>query len=150
MRRRLLPNLRSRPDKIRKVILRFHRLPHLMPRHTRSVFRGTCVLIFLLSAGLSRPAIAQKRPQEFRTFLAQYTGREILFISMSSDSLQFADADSTQRFVVVLDDVSDDTMILHRQSGTDRRTFSCPIADIRRITYLFGGRRYKRIVVETF
>ena len=85
-----------------------------------------------------------------QTFLSQYEGKEILLISLSSDSLQFADADSAQRFVVVLDEVNNDSMIFHRQAGDDRRSFSCPITDIRRITYLFAGRRYKRIVVETF
>ena len=114
------------------------------------MLRGTWVILFLIAAVLSQGAIAQRKPQELRTFLAQYTGREILLISMSSDSLQFADADSTERFVVVLDEVSSDNMIVHRQTGTDRRSFSYPIADIRRITYLFAGRRYKRIVVETF
>jgi hypothetical protein len=109
------------------------------------------VIIFLIAVGLSQPAaMAQKKPEELRTFLSQYTGREILLISMSSDSLQFADDDSTQRFVVVLDEVGNDNMIVHRQTGTARQTFSYPIADIRRITYLFAGRRYKRIVVETF
>jgi len=116
----------------------------------RSFSFRTCILIILVASGLSRPATAQKRPQDLKTFLSQYTGREILLISMSADSLQFADPDSTQRYVVVLDEVRSDNMIVHRQTGSDRRTFSYPIADIRRITYLFGGRRYKRIVVETF
>lgn len=121
-----------------------------MPRHVRSFLPGIFIPVFVLAAGFSLPASAQNKPQELRTFLSQYAGREILLISMSSDSLQFAVEDSTQKFVVVLDEVRSDDIIFHRQTATDRRTFSCPMADIRRITYLFGGRRYKRIVVETF
>ena len=78
------------------------------------------------------------------------TGKEILLISMSSDSLQFADADSTQKFVVVVDEVDDDALIVHRSTGNDKRSFAYPIAHIRRVTYLFGRRPYKRIVVEMF
>lgn len=69
---------------------------------------------------------------------------------MSSDSLQFDDADSTQRFVVVLDEVGNDVLLVHRTTGSDRRSFAYPIAKIRRITYLFGRRPYRRIVVEMF
>ena len=79
-----------------------------MRRNARLFFMRTYVIIFLIAAGLPRPAaMAQKKPQELRTFLSQYTGREILLISMSSDSLEFADDDSSRmvgkgrRFIVV-------------------------------------------------
>jgi hypothetical protein len=117
----------------------------------RILVRGTALLLFLLAAGFAQPAaFAQKLPPEFRSFLSQYAGKEILLINISSDSLQFDDEDSTQKFVVVLDEVSNDALIVHRTTGTDKRSFSYPIADIRRVTYLFGGHPYKRIVVETF
>jgi hypothetical protein len=117
----------------------------------RSMARTSAVAFLLLATGFLRPnARAQNHPHQFREFLSQYTGREILLINMSSDSLQFFDADSTQRFVVVLDEVGSDVLILHRANGADTRSFAYPIADIRRVTYLFGGRRYRRIVVETF
>ncbi|HEX7572827.1 MAG TPA: hypothetical protein VF514_07015 [Bacteroidota bacterium] len=99
---------------------------------------------------LSSTGFSQDRPEEFREFLSKYAGREILLITMSSDSLQFADADSTQKFVVVLDEVGSDVLLVHRTTDRDKRSFSYPIARIRRITYLFGGRPYKRIVVELF
>ena len=115
------------------------------------LFRRTALFILLIAAGPVAPAaFAQKNPAEFRSFLSQYTGREILLITMSSDSLQFADADSTQRFVVVLDEIGNDVLLVHRATGTDRRSFAYPISEIRRITYLFGGRPYRRIVVEMF
>ncbi len=117
----------------------------------RSLLRRSAYVLLLCAAGLSHPsALAQKRPPEFRSFLSQYAGKEILLITMSSDSLQFIDADSTQRFVVVLDEVGNDVLIVHRATGTDKRSFAYPIADIRRVTYLFGGRPYRRIVVEMF
>lgn len=115
------------------------------------LFRRTALFLILLAAGPLRPAaVAQKKPADFRSFLSQYTGREILLITISSDSLQFVDADSTQRFVVVLDEIGNDVLLVHRATGTDRRSFAYPISEIRRITYLFGGRPYKRIVVEMF
>ncbi len=122
-----------------------------MALHANPFVRRTAFFLFLLCAWfLTPPALAQKRPAEFRGFLSQYTGQEILLINISSDSLQFADADSTERFVVVLDQVGNDLIIVHRQTGSDRRSFAYPIADIRRITYLFAGRPYRRIVVEMF
>lgn len=122
-----------------------------MPFRAQPLYRRTAVLLFLFSAGVSGPnAAAQKKPAEYRNFLSQYAGKEILLIDMSSDSLQFLDADSTQRFVVVLDEVGDDLLIVHRGTASDKRSFAYPISDIRRITYLFGGRRYRRIVVEMF
>jgi hypothetical protein len=122
-----------------------------MSAHTRVLFRGTALTVALLAFAMAPPpAMAQKLPAEFHSFLSQYTGKEILLINMSSDSLQFADEDSTKRFVVVLDEVNTDAMIVHRETGDDKRSFSYPLADIRRITYLFGGHPYKRIVVETF
>ena len=109
------------------------------------------LLVCIFSAGLSpQNARGQNRPAQFREFLSQYAGKEILLINMSSDSLQFADADSTTQYVVVLDQVGSDLMIVHRSTGADKRSFTYPLADIRRITYLFGGRPYKRIVVEMF
>ncbi len=106
---------------------------------------------FLLAVGVAPPAgLSQNRPALFRDFLSQYTGKEILLITMSSDSLQFDDADSTQKFVVVLDEVGDDVLIVHRTTDSDRRSFAYPVADIRRVTYLFGRRPYRRIVVEMF
>ena len=117
----------------------------------RPVIRRNAAVLFLLAAGLLRSGVhAQTRPPQFRDFLSQYTGKEILLINISSDSLQFFDADSTKRFVVVLDEVGSDVLILHRATGADTRSFAYPIADIRRVTYLFGGRPYRRIVVETF
>lgn len=117
----------------------------------RPLVRRNTAIVLLLAAGLLRSGVyAQQRPPAFREFLSQYTGKEILLINMSSDSLQFFDADSTKRFVVVLDEVGSDVLILHRATGADTRSFAYPIADIRRVTYLFGGRRYRRIVVETY
>jgi hypothetical protein len=112
--------------------------------------RGTFVLI-LYAAGFSSPAgLSQDRPQEFREFLSKYAGKEILLISTSSDSLQFVEADSTQKFVVVLDEVGSDVLLVHRTTDRDKRSFTYPISHIRRITYLFGKHPYKRIVVELF
>jgi len=119
--------------------------------HERSLILRTVFALFVIAALFPPPStLAQTRPPEFREFLSQYTGKEILLIDMSSDSLQFFDADSTQRFVVVLDKVGNDLLIVHRGTGSDKRSFAYPIADIRRITYLFGGRPYRRIVVEMF
>jgi hypothetical protein len=122
-----------------------------MALHADPFIRRTAFFLFLLCAWLlASPALAQKRPAEFRGFLSQYTGKEILLINISSDSLQFVDTDSTQTYVVVLDEVGNDLIIVHRKTGTDKRSFAYPIADIRRITYLFAGTPYKRIVVEMF
>ena len=117
----------------------------------RTLFRRTAFILFLAAACFSPPAgLAQGLPSDFREFLSMYTGKEILLINMSSDSLQFNDADSTERFVVVLDEVGSDVLVVHRTTNTDKRSFTYRIADIRRITYLFGRVPYKRIVVETF
>jgi hypothetical protein len=119
--------------------------------HTHLPVRRAILVCMLASAGVVRPdAVAQKNPQEYRTFLSQYTGKEILLLDMTSDSLQFSDADSTQKFVVVLDQVGRDILVVHRNTGEDRRSFAYPIQAIRRITYLFGGHPYRRIVVEMF
>jgi hypothetical protein len=111
----------------------------------------TAFVFFLIGPGFSPPAgLAQDKPSDFRDFLSKQTGKEILLIGMSSDSLQFDDADSTQKFVVVLDEVGNDVLIVHRTTGSDKRSFVYPIAHIRRVTYLFGRRPYRRIVVEMF
>jgi hypothetical protein len=112
--------------------------------------RSTFVLVVFAAGFLSSTGLSQDRPPDFREFLSKYAGKEILLITMSSDSLQFPDADSTQKFVVVLDEVGSDVLLVHRTTDRDKRSFSYPIARIRRITYLFGGRPYKRIVVELF
>jgi len=95
-------------------------------------------------------ALAQGTPTTIRSFLSAYTGKEILLINRSSDSLQFVDCDSAERFVVVLDAIRDDVFVVHRSTENDRREFEYPLADIRRITYLFGNMPYPRIVIETF
>jgi len=119
--------------------------------HTRArEYIRICGLLVLLLAGAARSAVAQNLPGTFREFLARQAGKEILLVNISSDSLQFADADSTQRYVVVLDAVTGDFFTVHRSTPGDRRSFAFPIADIRRITYLWGGRPYRRILVETF
>jgi hypothetical protein len=119
--------------------------------HGRLPALRTAFFFFLIAPGLSTSAaLAQDTPSDFRDFLSRQTGKEILLISMSSDSLQFADADSTQKFVVVLDEVDNDVLIVHRSTGSDKRSFAYPISHIRRVTYLFGKRPYKRIVVEMF
>ena len=116
--------------------------------HTRAP--RTCTLLALLLAAAAPAADAQRLPDTFREFLAQHTGREILLLNISSDSLQFEDADSSRRYVVVLDNVTGDMFTVHRTTPDDKRSFAYPIADIRRITYLWGGHPYKRILVETF
>jgi hypothetical protein len=122
-----------------------------MIAYPRRWFMRISFVLALGTAGFSPPAgLAQDRPQEFREFLSKYTGKEILLISTSSDSLQFDDADSTQKFIVVLDEVGSDVLLVHRATDRDKRSFMYPIAHIRRITYLFGRRPYKRIVVEMF
>jgi hypothetical protein len=90
------------------------------------------------------------RPSEFREFLSKYAGKEILRISMPSDSLQFDDADSPQKYVVVLDEVGSDLIWMHRMTDGDERSYTIPIAGIRRITYLFDRRPCRPIVVERF
>lgn len=119
--------------------------------HARHLFRKTAFVLFFFAACFSSPAgFSQVRPSEFQEFLSKYTGKEILLVSMSSDSLQFDDADSTQKYVVVLDEVGSDLIYVHRMTDGDKRSFMYPIADIRRITFLFGRQPYRRIVVETF
>ncbi len=119
--------------------------------HARDWFRRSTFVSAVFAAGfLSSAGLSQDRPPEFREFLSKYTGSEILLVAVSSDSLQFADADSTQKYVVVLDEVGSDVLLVHRKTDIDKRSFSYPISRIRRITYLFGGRPYKRIVVELF
>ena len=108
-----------------------------------------CILLLLLIGG-ERSAVAQKLPGTFREFLAQQSGKEILLVTMLGDSLQYDGADSTERYVVVLDGVTGDFFTVHRTTQGDRRSFVFPIADIRRITYLWGGRPYRRVLVETF
>jgi hypothetical protein len=122
-----------------------------MTHHVRRRFRSEIFVLIFCAAGFRSPAgLSQGRPQEFREFLSKYAGQEILLISTSSDSLQFVDADSTQKFVVVLDEVGSDVLLVHRTTDSDKRSLAYPIAHIRRITYLFGRHPYKRIVVELF
>ena len=123
----------------------------MMFLRTHPLFRRAFLVFLVLPAGVLRQeATAQNNPQEYRSFLSQYTGKEILLLDMTSDSLQFQDADSTKRFLVVLDQVGNDILIVHRATGEDRRSFAYPLHAIRRITYLFGGHPYKRIVVEMY
>jgi hypothetical protein len=122
-----------------------------MTLHTRHWLRRETFVLIVCAAGFWSPAcLSQGRPQEFREFLSKYAGKEILLISTSSDSLQFVDPDSTEKFVVVLDEVGSDVLLVHRTTDRGKRSFTYPIAHIRRITYLFGRHPYKRIVVELF
>jgi SpoU rRNA methylase family enzyme len=93
---------------------------------------------------------AQSGPASFREFLAQYTGKEILLIDKIAENIEFFDKDSTTKYIFVLDEVVDDMIVIHRSTASDKRSMVFPIEDIRRITFLFGGRPYQRIVIETY
>jgi len=120
----------------------------LMPFLMRRLLPAASLAVFVLI--MNAQAVAQQRPATLQEFLAQYTGKEVLLLDTSSGEEQFTDGDSTSRYVVVLDEVHDGYLVVRRNSETDRRTFQYPLADIRRITYLFDGRPYPRIVIETF
>ena len=103
----------------------------MIPQRRLLALRTVFYLSLVVTGILPSAGLAQDLPSDFRDFLSKQTGKEILLISMSSDSLQYA-------------------LIVHRSTGNDKRSFAYPIAHIRRVTYLFGRRPYKRIVVEMF
>ena len=105
-------------------------------------------LCLLLALAGSTRAAAQQAPASLRDFLSQYRGREILLLDKTSGTIQFDDPDSTIRFVVVLDNVDDDTFVIHR--GPRGNSCAYSLAAIRRITFLFNGRPYPRILVESY
>lgn len=122
-----------------------------MPGRLRSSRWQKWTVFLLLSAVTpAMHAIAQQKAPTVRDFLSQYLGREVLLLDKTSNELQFDDPDSTTRFVVVLDNVGDDTFIVHRGTPAHETSFQYSLSKIRRITYLFDGRPYKRIVIESF
>jgi hypothetical protein len=115
---------------------------------TRRVSLFWALLLFAVSAA-PHHAVAGGNPATVREFLSRFAGKEILIVNLLEENLQFDDADSLTRYVVVLDSVASEHMIVHRAAGSDRRSFEYPLAEIRRITYLFDGKPYPRIVIET-
>jgi hypothetical protein len=109
-------------------------------------------LLFLLLSAFTPAthAVAQQKPPTVRDFLTQYLGREVLLLDKTSNELQFDDPDSTRRFVVVLDDVGEETFIVHRGAPAHETSYRYSLSKIRRITYLFNGRPYQRIVIESY
>jgi hypothetical protein len=106
--------------------------------------------VCLLLLAVSTRGAAQQAPATIREFLSGYRGREILLLDKTANALQFADSDSTSRYVVVLDEVDTDTFVVHRGSSDHRNSYTYSLAAIRRITYLFDGRPYRRILVESY
>jgi hypothetical protein len=108
-------------------------------------------MALILLAGAPPRLLAQTNPlpSTFQEFLHQYVGKEILLLDGSSDLGQSDEADSMMRFVAVLESVSEQGIVVRRNLSGDKRSLSYSLANIRRITYLFNGRRYRRIVVET-
>ena len=115
---------------------------------TRRVSLFWALLLFAVSAA-PHHAAARGNPATMREFLSRFAGKEILIVNLLEENLQFDDADSLTRYVVVLDSVASEHMTVHRAAGSDRRSFEYPLAEIRRITYLFDGKPYPRIVIET-
>jgi hypothetical protein len=110
--------------------------------------RQVVTVLLLLTLPVGARVAAQQAPATCHDFLSQYRGREILLLDKTSDTIQFDDPDSTNRYVVVLDAVDDDTFVVHRGSPGNSYTYS--LAAIRRITFLFNGRPYRRILVESY
>jgi hypothetical protein len=107
------------------------------------------LLLLLLPLAASTPVAAQQGPATFRAFLSQYRGKEILLLDRKSELLRFDDADSSSKFVVVLDEVDEDSFIVHRGPPEHVNSSTYSLASIRRVTYLYNGRPYKRILVES-
>lgn len=94
-------------------------------------------------------AQTSENPTTFLEFLTQYVGKEILLLDFSPDMGDVSPSDSLQRYVAVLESVTENGIVVRRIAESDKRSLTYPLSYIRRITYLFNGRRYRRIVVET-
>lgn len=113
-----------------------------------TLLAGAAIILFAAASPLT---LAQPKPlpPTFEEFLQQYVGKEILLLDGSPDLEQTDEADSMQRYVAVLESVSEQGIVVRRNKANDKRSLSYSLANIHRITYLFNARRYRRIVVET-
>ena len=88
-------------------------------------------------------------PPTFSEFLQQFVGQELLVVDRAVDMGQTEAPDSLDRYLALLESVNEQGIVIRRNLPTDKRTLLYTFADIRRVTYLFAGKRYPRIVIET-
>ena len=107
--------------------------------------------VVVAGLGVWSPAYGQTAatPPTFSEFLQQFVGQELLVVDRSVDMGQTEAPDSLDRYLALLESVNERGIVIRRNLQDDKRTLMYTFADIRRVTYLFAGKRYPRIVIET-
>jgi hypothetical protein len=119
-------------------------------RHLSQCRVALVVAGVIVGACVSPPSHAQETadPATFSEFLQQYVGKEVLLVDKASDMGQTDAPDSLDRYVALLESVTEQGILVRRSLESDKRSLAYAFTDIRRVTYLFNGRRYRRIVIE--
>ena len=113
---------------------------------------GILLGVALMVAMLPAQSLAQRRtnPPNFREFLLQYKGKDVLILDRTTGVVQYEGGDPSKAYSLTLNDVQNDYIVVTRNTDTDKRTFVYPISVIRRIIYLYDNRPYQKIVLELY
>jgi len=115
--------------------------------------RSSLSVALLLVAGFvaAGDASAQRRgPATLREFLMQYRGKEVQILDKTGGSEQFVTGEPSKAYVLTLNDVQNDYIIVSRDTESDKRSFVYPISVIRRVIYMYDGKPYQRILLEMY
>ncbi len=119
--------------------------------HARATKIILATVFAALLLGLASEMMAQqRRPSALREFLTLYRGKEILMMDKTGGVEQFAGGEAAKAYTVRLDDVLNDYLIVSRETENDKRSFVYPLSVIRRVIFLYDGKPYQKIVVETY
>lgn len=119
----------------------------------RLIARGGILIgLALMVAAIPAQSLAQRRvnPPNFREFLLQYKGKDVLILDRTTGVVQYEGGDASKAYSLTLNDVLDDYIVVTRNTDTDKRTFVYPISIIRRVIYLYNNRPYQKIVLEMY
>jgi len=106
--------------------------------------------IALIALALPGEAHAQKHPPTVREFLLQFKGKEVQILDKTGGAEQFTAGDPSKTYILILNDVQNDYIIVSRSTATDKRSFVYPIAIIRRVIFQYDGRPYDKILLEMY
>jgi hypothetical protein len=110
----------------------------------------TLTLFVLAQLVLPDAAQAQKKPATIKDFLLQYKGKEIQIMDRTGGTEQYVSGDPSKTYVLMLDDVQNDYIVVSRITAGDKRSFLYPISVIRRIIFAYDGKPYQMILLEMY
>jgi hypothetical protein len=112
---------------------------------------ATLLSVVALALGAAAPGNSQqKTPPTVREILLSQKGREVIIMDRTGGQEQFVGSDASRSYIVTLQDVAQDYMVVSRNVDSDKRSFVYPLSVIRRIVTMYENRPYDRILIEMY